>query len=61
MNDDQCKHVKDFYKEGEDFPLMSLKDVYPSDYRDGWEKLQKQSYRDKTTTKECILQQAKHK
>lgn len=31
MNDDQCKHVKDFYKEGEDFPLMSLKGVYPSE------------------------------
>ena len=27
MNDDQCKHVKEFYKEGKDFSLMSLKGI----------------------------------
>ena len=29
LDDDQCKHLRDFYKEEEAFKLMRRKSVYP--------------------------------
>ena len=39
-DDDQCKHLREFYKEDEVFRLMRRKGVYPYDYMDGWEKFE---------------------
>ena len=34
LDDDQCKHLREFYKEEEVFRLMRRKGVYPYDYMD---------------------------
>ena len=36
LDDDQCKHLKDLYKEEEVFRPMRRKGVYPYEYMDGW-------------------------
>ena len=43
LDDDQCKHLREFYKEDEVFRLMRRKGVYPYDYMDGWEKFEQTS------------------
>ena len=43
LEDDQCKHHREFYKEGEVFRLMRCKDVYPYEYMDGWKKFEETS------------------
>ena len=55
-DDDQCKHLKEFNKREEVFKPMMRKGVYPYEYIDNWEKFEEA----KATTKDCILQQAKH-
>ena len=40
LDDDQCKHLSEFYKENEVFRLMRRKGVYPYEYMDGWEKIE---------------------
>ena len=40
LEDDQCKHLREFYKEEEVFRLLRRKGVYPYEYMDGWEKFQ---------------------
>ena len=40
LDDNQCKHPREFYKEKEDFWLMRRKGVYPYKYIDGWEKFE---------------------
>ena len=34
LDDDQCKHLREFYKEDEVFRLMRRKGVYPYKYMD---------------------------
>ena len=34
LDDDQCKHLREFYNEEEVFRLMRRKGVYPYDYMD---------------------------
>ena len=43
LDDGQCKHLTEFYKEDEVFRPMRRKGVYPHDYMDGWEKFDKTS------------------
>ena len=43
LDDDQCKHLREFYKEEEVFRLMRRKGVYPYEYTDGWEKFEETS------------------
>ena len=43
MEDDQCKHLREFYKEEEVFRLMRRKGVYPYEYMDGWKKFEETS------------------
>ena len=43
LDDEQCKHLKDFYKEDEVFRLMRCKGVYPYKYMDGWRKFEETS------------------
>ena len=40
LDDDQCKHLREFYKEEEVFSLMRRKGVYPYEYVDGLEKFE---------------------
>ena len=40
LDDDQCKHLREFYKEEEIFRLMRRKGVYLYEYMDGWEKFE---------------------
>ena len=40
LEDGQCKHLREFYKEEADFRLMRRKDVYPYEYMDGWKKFE---------------------
>ena len=40
LDDDHCKHLREFYKEEEVFRLMRRKSVYPYEYMDGWEKFE---------------------
>ena len=35
LDDDQCKNLREFYKEEEAFKLMRRKGVYPYQYMDG--------------------------
>ena len=43
MNDDQCKHLMEFYKEEEVFRLMRREGVYPYKYVDSWKKIKETS------------------
>ena len=43
LDDDQCKHLREFYKEEEVFRLMRRKGVYPYEYMDNWKKFEKTS------------------
>ena len=43
LDDDQCKHLREFYKEEEVFRLMRRKVVYPCKYMDGWKKSEETS------------------
>ena len=43
LDDDQCKHLREFYKEEEVFKLMRRKGVYPYKYMDSWEKFEEVS------------------
>ena len=43
LDDDQCKHLREFYKEEEVFRLMRRKGVYPYEYMDGWKKVEETS------------------
>ena len=40
LDDDQCKHLKEFYKEEEVFRLMRRKGIYPYEYMDSWKKFE---------------------
>ena len=40
LNDDQCKHLKEFYNGDEVFRLMRRKGVYPYEYMDSWKKFE---------------------
>ena len=43
LDDDQCKHLREFYKEVQVFILMRRKGLYPYMYMDAWKKLQETS------------------
>ena len=43
LDDDQCKHLREFYKQDEVFRLMRRKGVYPYEYMDAWEKFEETS------------------
>ena len=43
LDDNQCKHLREFYKEDEVFRPMRRKCVYPYDYMDGWAKFDETS------------------
>ena len=43
LDDNQCKHFSEFYKEEEVFRLMRHKGVYPYKYMDSWKKFEKAS------------------
>ena len=40
LDDNQCKNLREFYKEEEVFRLMRRKPVYPYEYIDGWKKFE---------------------
>ena len=40
LDDDQCKQLREFYKEEEGFRLMRRKCVYPYEYMDNWKKFE---------------------
>ena len=40
LDDNQCKHLREFYKEDEVFRLMRREGVYPYEYMDGWKKFE---------------------
>ena len=40
LDDDQCKHLKEFYKEEEVFRLLRRKGIYPYEYMDSWKKFE---------------------
>ena len=40
LGDDQCKHLREFYKGDEVFRLIRRKSVYPYEYMDGWKKFE---------------------
>ena len=43
LDDDQCKHLKEFYKEEEVFRLLRRKGIYPYEYMDSWKKFEETS------------------
>ena len=43
LDDDQCKHLRKFYKDEEVFRLMWHKGVYPYQYMDSWTKFEEAS------------------
>ena len=43
LEDDQCKNLREFYKDYEVFRLMRRKGVYPYEYLDGWKKFEETS------------------
>ena len=49
LDEDQCKHLREFYKEDEVFRLMRRKGVYPYEYMDEWNKFEKTSLPPKDT------------
>ena len=44
MEDDQWKHLREFYMAEEVFRLMRRKGVYPYEYMDGWKNLRRHVY-----------------
>ena len=40
LSDDQCKNLREFYKEEGVFKLMRRKGVYPYEYMDGWDRFE---------------------
>ena len=40
LDDDQCKHLKEFYKGEEVFTSMRRKGIYPYEYMDSWKKFE---------------------
>ena len=40
LDDDQCKHLKGFYKEEKVFKLIGRKGVYPHEHMNMWKKLE---------------------
>ena len=49
LDDNQCKHLREFYKEDEVFRLMRRKGVYPYEYMDEWNKFEETSLPPKDT------------
>ena len=49
LDEDQCKHLREFYKEDEVFRLMRRKGVYPYEYMDEWNKFEETSLPPKDT------------
>ena len=49
LDDDQFKHLREFYKEKEVFRLMRRKIVYSYEYMDSWKKFEKTSLPQKDT------------
>ena len=49
LDDDPCKHLREFYKEDEVFRLMRRKGVYPYEYMDEWNKFEETSLPPKDT------------
>ena len=49
LDEDQCKHLREFYKEDEVFRLMRRKGVYPYEYMDEWNKFEETSLPSKDT------------
>ena len=49
LDEDQCKHLKEFYKKGDVFRLMRRKGIYPYmdipiyEYMDSWNKFEETS------------------
>ena len=43
LGNDQCKHLREFYKEDAVFRFMRRKGVYPYKYVDAWEKFEETS------------------
>ena len=43
LDDDQFKHLREFYKEEEVFRLMRRKGVYPYEYMNRWKKFEETS------------------
>ena len=43
LDDDQCKNLREFYREEEVFRLMRRKGLYPYEYMDGWKKFEETS------------------
>ena len=43
LDDDQCKHLREFFKEDKVFRLMRRKSLYPSEYIDDWETFEETS------------------
>ena len=43
LDDDQCKNLREFYKEDEIFRLMRHKGVYPCEYMECWKKFEETS------------------
>ena len=40
LDDDQCKNLRECYKEDKVFKLMRCKGVYPYEYTDSWKKFE---------------------
>ena len=38
LDDDQCKHLKEFYKKEEVFRIMRRKGIYPYESMESWNK-----------------------
>ena len=49
LDEDQCKHLREFYKEDEVFRLVRRKGVYPYEYMDEWNKFEETSLPPKDT------------
>ena len=49
LDEDQCNHLREFYKEDEVFRLMRRKGVYPYEYMDEWNKFEETSLPPKDT------------
>lgn len=49
MDDDQCKHLKEFYKGDAIFKLIRCKGIYPYEHIYGWEKFDEAKLSSKNT------------
>ena len=47
LDDDQCKHLRKFYKDDEVYSLMRRKDIYPYKYMMARRNLRRQAYHQK--------------